>query len=254
MHTSGEYRKKEYAHRACDNPVTPTRKIPPAKVGGIFFGWQAYNKYDMYILLSVLAVFIILCLSELGWRKHWLNNEVGRKFVHITVGSFVAFWPFFMSWQEIRWLSLAFLVVVIVSDRLKVFKAIHSVQRPTFGEICFAAVVGLLTFVTHSKGIYAAAVLQMSLADGFAAIVGVRYGRDNQYRILGYSKSVAGTCAFLVTSLLILTGYSIFSAAGLPAGGVLLVAAGAAALENVGILGLDNLLVPLFVGLLLVHL
>jgi phytol kinase len=207
----------------------------------------------MYLILSVLAVLFILLLSEYGWRRHWFNNEVGRKFVHVTVGSFVAFWPFFLSWNEIRLLSVAFLVVVIISDRLKIFRAIHSVQRPTFGEICFAAVVGLLTLITQSKGIYAAALLQMSLADGFAAIVGTRYGRENKYHILGHTKSVAGTCAFLVTSILILTGYSVFSVNGLPISIVFAGAAGAALLENLGLRGLDNLLVPLFIGLLLTH-
>jgi phytol kinase len=209
----------------------------------------------MYLVLSVAVVLLILLLSEFSWRKHWFGNEVevGRKFVHITVGSFVAFWPFFLSWNEIRLLSVAFLVVVIISDRLKIFRAIHSVQRPTFGEICFAAVVGLLTFITQSKGIYAAALLQMSLADGFAAIIGTRYGRDNKYHILGHAKSVAGTCAFLVTSIIILTGYSMFSVNGLPLSIVFAGAAGAALLENLGLRGLDNLLVPLFVGLLLTH-
>src|SRR6185369_12525633 len=146
------------------------------------------------------------------------NNEFGRKFVHVTVGSFVAFWPFFLTWSEIRLLSLAFFVAVIVSHQLKVFRAIHSVQRPTYGEVFFALTVGLLTLFTHSKAVYAAALLQMSLADGLAAIVGTRYGRDNKYHLLGHAKSVAGTIAFIVTSLAILVGYSIFSANGLAAG------------------------------------
>lgn len=205
----------------------------------------------MSIALSVLAVFIILCISEIGWRKHWFANEFGRKFVHITVGSFVAFWPFYMTWNEIRLLSLAFVAVVLLSTQLKLFKAIHSVQRPTFGEICFAAVVGLLTFVTESKGVYAAALLQMSLADGLAAIVGTRYGRDNRYHILGQNKSVAGTGAFIVTSFALLLGFSHFVAPEislLALGFGILVAAG---LENIAPVGLDNLFVPLFMGLYL---
>lgn len=206
------------------------------------------------MLLSVLVVFCVLVLSEIGWRKHWLNNEFGRKFVHITVGSFVAFWPFFLSWNEIRFLSVAFLAVVIVSDRFKIFRAIHSVQRPTFGEICFAVVVGLLTFITHHKGIYAAALLQMSLADGLAAIVGTRYGRENKYYLFGHAKSVAGTLAFIVTSLAILTGYSLVSVKGLSAAGIVFGALFAALVENIAVFGLDNLLVPLFIGLMLTNL
>jgi phytol kinase len=208
----------------------------------------------MTLILTVLAVFVVLCLSELGWRKHWLDNEVGRKFVHITVGSFVAFWPFFLSWNEIRLLSLAFLVVVLASRGLGVFRAIHSVQRPTYGEVFFAITVGLLTFITHTKGVYAAAVLQMSLADGLAAIVGTRFGRDNKYHLLGHNKSVAGTAAFLVTSLLILIGYRVFGTLGLPIGVIVFGALTATMLENLGAFGLDNIMVPLFIGILLAKL
>jgi phytol kinase len=208
----------------------------------------------MYVVLSVLIVFLILMCSEIGWRRHLLKGELGRKFVHILVGSFVAFWPFFMSWTQIRLLSVAFLIIVIISDKLKIFKAIHSVQRPTFGEICFALVVGLLTLVTRSKGIYAAALLQMSLADGFAAVVGTRYGGNNKYHLLSHTKSVIGTLTFIATSATILAGYSMFSVHGpLTLGQASAGVLGAAALENIGLFGLDNLIVPLFVGVLLTH-
>jgi phytol kinase len=205
----------------------------------------------MSLILTVIAVFAVLCLSELGWRKHWFANEFGRKFVHIVVGSFVAVWPFYLSWSEIRLLSVAFLVVVFISTRLKIFNAIHSVQRPTFGELCFAAVVGLLTYVTESKAVYAAAILQMSLADGMAAVIGTRYGRDNKYHLLGHIKSVAGTGTFIVISVLIFIGFNIWGPGDLGWPVITALAVGAAFLENVSPLGLDNLIVPLFVGIVL---
>jgi len=205
------------------------------------------------LAVTVLIVFVVLCLSELGWRKGFMTNEVGRKFVHITVGSFVAFWPFFLTWNQIRLLSLGFLVVVIVSKYLHLFRAIHSVQRPTYGEVFFALVVGLLTFVTHSKAIYAASLLQMSVADGMAAVVGVEYGfkrHSGRYKIFGHNKTIIGTLTFLVVSAAILFGYSagtmrlaISWAVGL--------ALSATVLENVAVAGLDNLLVPLLVAFVL---
>ncbi len=205
----------------------------------------------MSFILTVLAVFVVLCVSEIGWRKHWLRGEFGRKFVHMTVGSFIALWPYFLSWNEIRLLSLAFLVGVGISSRLKLFHAIGSVQRPTFGEICFAAVVGLLTFITHSKGIYAAAILQMSLADGMAAIIGTKFGRDNKYHVLGHNKSIVGTAAFLIISIALLVGYAIFGSADISIATILVGSFGAAALENLAPLGLDNIAVPLYIGTLL---
>jgi len=200
-------------------------------------------------LATVALVFLLLMGSELWWRKRRPDSELSRKFVHLTVGSFVAFWPFFLSWNEIRILSAAFIVVVLLSKWLNIFQAIHSVQRPTWGEIYFALVVGLLTFVTHSKSIYAAALLQMSLADGMAAIVGVEYGikRGKEYLVFGHPKTLIGTLTFLLISWAILFGYS----ADISRLSLVYVAsfgAGAAIIENLAVAGLDNLLVPLVIA------
>ena len=205
------------------------------------------------MVIAAAVVLGILLVSEWGWRRHWLGGEVGRKFVHITVGVFVAFWPYFLGWEDIRLLSLAFFVVVLAALHLGVFRAIGSVQRPTYGEIFFALSVGLLTFITTSKGVYAAAILQMALADGFAAIVGGKFGTENKYHLFGRTKSLVGSVTFLVISLVILMGYSHFSTAGLAWQYVLGGAVMATILENIAALGFDNLLVPLTVGLLLQH-
>jgi phytol kinase len=210
----------------------------------------------MALILSALLVFIVLCLSEIGWRRGYMTSEVGRKFVHITVGSFVAFWPFFLSWNQIRLLSVGFVVAVIFSKFFNIFSAIHSVQRPTYGEFFFALVVGLLTFITHSKAIYAAALLQMSVADGMAAIVGVEYGLKRQrwrYHVFGHSKTAIGTATFFVISLAILAGYST-DTMQLVWFGVPLLAAAATLVENLGVAGLDNVLAPLLVAIVLSHL
>jgi phytol kinase len=203
--------------------------------------------------LAVAVVLLLLLLSELLWRKRHVNPELTRKFAHITIGTFVAFWPFFLSWNQIKILSLAFLVVVLLSQYFKIFQAIHSVQRPTWGEIFFAVAVGALAFMVPSdhKGIYVAALLQMSLADGFAAVLGTLYGKNNRYEILSYPKSMVGTLAFFALSLAILLGYVWFSGAVMPIWHALALAIGATALENIFVRGLDNLAIPLFVAILL---
>src|ERR1700735_297787 len=120
----------------------------------------------MALLSSVFVVLALLIISEVWWRNTKVHDEVSRKFVHITVGSFVAFWPFFLSWGQIELLSAVFLVAITLSKYLNIFKAIHSVQRPTGGEIFFALAVGAIALITHNKWIYMTALLQMSLADG----------------------------------------------------------------------------------------
>lgn len=178
-------------------------------------------------------------------------NELSRKFVHITVGCFVAFWPFFLSWTEILLLSGAFVLVVSLSKYFKIFKAIHSVQRPTYGELFFGLAVGATALITESKGIYAVALLQMSLADGLAAIIGMRYGLDNRYKVLGATKSVAGTATFFAVSIALLSGFTIITGVPLAIPIMIGLAATATLLENLGSYGLDNLLVPLSIAIVL---
>lgn len=207
----------------------------------------------MAFVFTVLVVFVLLSLNELWWRKHPVHSELSRKFIHVTVGSFVAFWPYFLSWRQIQILSIAFLLVVVASKYLHVFQAIRSVQRPTWGEVFFAVAVGAITLITHDKAIYAASLLQMSLADGMAAVIGTRYGNRQKYLVFGYAKSVLGTLTFFIISLLILTGFSHYSHAQLGLTAIVGMSAAASVIENLAIRGLDNLLVPLAIALLLVN-
>jgi dolichol kinase len=104
--------------------------------------------------------------------------------------------------------------------------------------------------MTHQPAVYAVALLHMSLADGLAAVVGDRYGHGSTYHIFGTKKSRLGTLTFLCVSLAILVAFSVQQGVSL---GIWLplIAAGATILENFAIRGLDNLLIPVFVALLL---
>lgn len=139
---------------------------------------------------------------------------------------------------------------VAVSTYTKFFKAIHSVQRPTWGELLFAASVGVLAYVARSHWVYSAALLIMSVADGLAAVIGMKFGRSNRYSVFGYTKSVAGTITFLVATIIILLGFS-QAMPGIFSYWFVAIALLATILENVSIRGLDNLLVPVVVAICL---
>jgi phytol kinase len=205
----------------------------------------------MTLILTVLIIFGLLVGSELWWRHKRPNDEFSRKFIHIFVGSLAATWPFYLSWDLIILLSAAFIVVVSLSRYFHIFQSIHSVERPTWGEIFFALAVGALVFVTHQPWIYAAALLHMSLADGLAAVVGVTLGKHNQYKVFGHPKSVVGSATFFVTSLIILCIYSAHATTSLSLCFIVVLAAGTTAIENLGVEGIDNLVVPLLVGIIL---
>ncbi|MCW2763282.1 MAG: phytol kinase [Marmoricola sp.] len=202
----------------------------------------------MALILTIVIVFALLIVSELWWRIRKPHDELSRKFVHITVGSFAAFWPYFLSWKEIIFLSIACIVVVAVSQYFGIFKAIHAVERPTWGEVCFAAAVGILAFVSREPLIYTIALLHMSMADGMAALVGTSCGKKNSYKVFGHKKSVAGSAAFLGVSMLLLLFYATVTPSGLSPIVVVGTAITAMALENIAVRGLDNLFVPVLVA------
>ena len=174
--------------------------------------------------------------------------------MHIIVGTFVAFFPLYMSWTDIRLISLAFLVVVGLSKVLNIFGAIHQVERFSIGEICFALAVGALTFITKSDWIYTASILQMSLADGLAAVIGVRFGKSNSYKVFGVVKSIAGTLTCFVVSLLVLFIVVAISGVKINPGILVFASVIATAVENIGVYGLDNLFLPLAVAFILIRL
>lgn len=204
----------------------------------------------VHLLVIVVAVFLLLAVSEILWRRHDFNPEYTRKFIHITVGSFVAFWPLFLDRRTIVGLSIAFVVVVLASHYFDMFKAIRSVQRPTWGEMFFAIAVGVLAYVSSSGWIYLVALLHMSLADGLAALIGTEFGHRTRYYVFGHPKSVVGTLTFIAISLGIFAGYCYFTATPFSPWFVPITLA-AAVIENLAIRGFDNLLVPLFVALCL---
>jgi phytol kinase len=205
-------------------------------------------------LISIALIFGALCLSEILWRTKVIRGEAGRKFVHILVGTFVAFWPFYMSFRAIQLISLAMLAGIIISRRLKVFQAIHAVKRRSWGDILFALSIGLLAVITDSRWIFATAMLHMSVADGLAAVVGVRWGNRNRYRVFGRVKSVAGSLTFWVFSVVALSAAVVRSPAdfnNVSFAAIVLLSVSATAIENLSPKGSDNLLVPLLVAAVL---
>jgi phytol kinase len=206
----------------------------------------------MALMFTVLVIFLLLVLSELWWRKRKPHDEFSRKFIHIVVGSIAAFWPFYLQWQWILLLSAAFVVGVVASKSLGIFKSIHAVERPTMGEIFFALSVGVLAPVSHhNPWIYAVALLHMSLADGLAAVVGVTWGKDTRYKVFGHNKSFIGTMTFFVVSVGLLTAYTSITLQPIQLSLILGLAGLATVIENIAGYGLDNLLIPLLIGFVL---
>src|SRR6185369_14661849 len=100
----------------------------------------------MWTVVAIAVIFVIVIFAEYLSRVKGVHSELTRKLVHILVGIFVAFWPFFLSWGQIKFLSLMFFVAVLASMKLGIFNSIHGISRRSMGELLFALVIGLLAF------------------------------------------------------------------------------------------------------------
>lgn len=208
----------------------------------------------MGIILTILVVFITFCIligAEYLSRSKRIHAELTRKLVHVAVGTFVAFWPFFLSWRQIQLLSLAFFVVVCLSVRFNVFRSIHAVKRGITGELLFAIVIGLLALISTNEWVFMAAMLHLSIADGLAAVIGLGWGDTNRYKVLGRTKSIAGSVAFLLSSYLILIVYAVFSDSTSSLLTFIWLPFVATAAENLAVQGTDNLVMPMLIALVL---
>ncbi len=200
------------------------------------------------ILISLTAILIILIISELMWRQHKLSDELTRKTVHVSVAVFVAFWPYYMSYHQIQLVAVAFLIGIIVSRYLHIFRGILHVKRKTYGDLFFPLSILILALLEPSKLVFTIALLHIGLSDGIAALVGKRLGKKNQYKIFGQTKSVAGTITFIVISLGILVTAKLLNpndTIGLSWLNVIILPPILAFVENVSAYGADDLTIPL---------
>lgn len=197
------------------------------------------------IVKAIGPIFILLLVSEVLWRTKKLRGETARKSLHIVIGSYVALWPIFLTFQQIQLISVALFIVVLISHRLHIFHAINDVRRKTWGDLLYAVGIGLTATLTSSPWVFAVAILHMSVADGFAGLVGSNYGKSNQYKVFGNNKSIVGTGTFIALSLIILALFSQSNPTQTAPYIIALLPFMAAAVENIGVMGTDNVMIPL---------
>lgn len=158
-------------------------------------------------LLAALGIAVILVVSEIAWKKAHIYDELARKFVHISSGVFIAFLPFWVDYSWIMVLSIGFVIANVINRYTNYFHAIHAVKRKSWGDVLFGVGVFIVAWFEPSPWIFAASILQVSLADGLAAVAGVTYGRTHgRYYLFTQPKSVIGSFVFLVTSIIIIAG------------------------------------------------
>jgi phytol kinase len=202
------------------------------------------------ISLTVFYLTVIVLFAEGLNRLTNLGAELTRKIVHIGTGNVILLaWVLNIpAWVGIGASAIASIIAVI-SYFLPILPSINSVGRQSLGTFFYAISMGLLVGWFWPLGCpqYAAiGILVMAWGDGFAALIGQRFGQ-HPYQLWGIQKSWEGSLtmagvSFFVTLLILLLVQEPSWQTGLVAVAVSLAATGLEAFSKVGI---DNLTVPL---------
>ena len=192
-------------------------------------------------LIAVVTSLVLLAfIFERLITKYANDNEPLRKLVHVFHGAALAILAFIIPLPWIIGVEVFFLISMVVARYLsenfyrvpwiRYFARVYKVGRLSYGEFFFPLSIILLVFIANTKWEFAAAVLILGIADAAAALVGKRYGKRISYKVLGQTKTLAGSLAFFVVSLLIVAGF---------------------VAENLGVYGSDNFLIPIVAVVLL---
>lgn len=204
-------------------------------------------------IVGVLIVYgyvaVLLLVSEKIIAKKY--PLISRKVLHILVGNIAFLLPLFQTREIMVFVAAGPFILFtylmcpyspITSMRGKTSQAGHGL-----GLVYYAITWMILSYIFFDdKVMIAIGILAMSYGDGFASVIGVRYGK-RIYTVFSDKKSLEGSVAMVVFSffLLIIALLYYKIALSLPLIMVLgLISVLVAIVEGITPKGLDNLSVP----------
>lgn len=197
------------------------------------------------LVYSFSFIFAVIIIAFLLYRFAHLSSETVRKVIHIGVSN----WVFILT-GCFNTLSFALIgpVTFIILNGAFVYSGAAKLlgmgnRKRDNGLIYFPFSLLVMTLLYYRGLIQAhdviAGTLVMGYGDGFAALLGSKFGR-HKYSVMNAQKSWEGTAVMFIASLaviLLVTPYSISKA--------IMMAVVATVFEAVTPLGLDNITVPL---------
>ncbi|MBN88772.1 MAG: dolichol kinase [Synechococcus sp. RS344] len=180
------------------------------------------------------------------------QRELSRKIVHIGTGAVVPLaWFFEIPFVVALPVAAVITVMTTINHQWRFIPAVEDVDRNSYGTIAYGIAITtlLLLFWPTRADAVSAGVLVMALGDGLAGLIG-RNVASPKWVLFGQTKSSVGTMTMAVVSGLVLIGLARWSGADLSLPAALGMVAMATGLEQLSWSGLDNLSVPLSVGVL----
>ena len=205
------------------------------------------------VYVYVIAIFII---AEKVLKS---RPEFSRKFLHIMVGNMIFAMPFFSNpWVMIIGLTLPASIGTFLLTEYSPIKIENSMTESghALGLFFYSAIwtVLLVIFGAH-LWIVALAIVPLVYGDGFAALIGIKFGKV-KFSVFGSTKSLEGSLSmFVVTTVMSVFVWMVFTSIGYSMPefnlvNIILISAVATLCEAFSYGGIDNLTVPAVTSIL----
>ncbi len=207
------------------------------------------NHFPLLIIFGWLL--FILFFSYLCRKVFPEEKELSRKIVHIGTGPIIPLaWWFKFSSNLVLPLALLITCALIINQQKKIIPSIENIERKSFGTIAYGISISFLIalFWSTDPSAVTAGVLVMSFGDGLAGLIGSKI-QSPYWIVFGQKKSLLGTSIMGFTTTLVLLALSHTSNLPLHLVDVLSLTTIAIILEQISPLGIDNITVPIVVGM-----
>jgi phytol kinase len=204
----------------------------------------------VYVYVAVLLVF-----TEKVFAKRYPVQS--RKFLHIMTGNIAFILPLFVTREVMAFVAAGpFILLTFLMSPYSPIKSMRGKSSEAghgLGLVYYAITWTVLAFVFFdNRVIIAMGILAMSYGDGFASLLGIKYGRK-KYTVLKDTKSYVGSLVMFSCTFVLLIVALLFYAVPLStrvAVYLVCMAGVAAVVEGVTPFGLDNLSVPFVMALM----
>ena len=203
-----------------------------------------------FALIGIYIAFIFL-ISKLLKNFYPNNQELLRKIIHIGMGPLIPLAKFLEIEQSAaQYFASGMSILIVINYIYKLFPIIEDVDRKSFGTFfyCFSLLILISLFWDKDPLALTAGFFIMTLGDGLAGLIGKNF-KSRSWKIFNQKKSIIGTTTMFLISLLVLStlGYTNNINFNYYYFGIALLAT---LLEQISIIGIDNLLVPIITSII----
>jgi phytol kinase len=211
------------------------------------------NHNILGVIITFAFVFMVIGISTLVAKlRKGADDELSRKIVHIGVAN--CWWIAMYFFDSPFWVAIppvVFIVLNYISVKRKVFKAMER-ETEGYGTVFYPISLLIISIICFSgfSPLYIGGISMscMGYGDGFAALVGNKFGK-RRFKLWGNQKSLEGCITMFAVSFIASAAILLFHDIGFAFVYAAFIAIVATCLEAFTPNGYDNLTVPLGVGL-----